>query len=165
MRHLAARVLSLALLLPPVSVASFASCSSDDETETIVNNNNGGNDNKDDENNNSGGDNGKDDEPSLFSGIDEELKAQNTPDGWTAVSLPQLPSITSANTFYITDFGAVADAADNTAAIQKALDAVPGEGGMVVIPAGTWIFGSKQTSTTDVLGIKSEQMQKLNCGA
>lgn len=165
MRHLTARVLSLALLLPPVSVASFASCSSDDETETIVDNNNGGSDNKDDENNNSGGDNGKDDEPSLFSGIDEELKAQNTPDGWTAVSLPQLPSITSANTFYITDFGAAADAADNTAAIQKALDAVPDEGGMVVIPAGTWMFGSKQTSTTEVLGIKSKTILHLCAGA
>lgn len=94
-----------------------------------------------------------------FCGNHRWENAQNTPEGWTAVALPQLPAITSANTFNIKDYGASTSAADNTKAIQKALDAVPTTGGMVVIPAGTWMFGStdQMTSTTEVLSIKSKQ--------
>ena len=102
-----------------------------------------------------------------FAGITAEQNAQNTPEGWTAVELPQLPAITSANTFNIKDYGASTSAADNTKAIQKALDAVPTTGGMVVIPAGTWMFGSKDqmTSTTEVLSIKSKTVLHLCAGA
>ena len=102
-----------------------------------------------------------------FTGITAELNAQNTPEGWTAVELPQLPAITSANTFNIKDYGASTSAADNTKAIQKALDAVPTTGGMVVIPAGTWMFGStdQMTSKTEVLSIKSKTVLHLCAGA
>ena len=102
-----------------------------------------------------------------FAGITAEQNAQNTPEGWTAVELPQLPAITSANTFNIKDYGASTSAADNTKAIQKALDAVPSTGGMVVIPAGTWMFGStdQMTSTTEVLSIKSKTVLHLCKGA
>ena len=102
-----------------------------------------------------------------FAGITAEQNAQNTPEGWTAVELPQLPAITSANTFNIKDYGASTSAADNTKAIQKALDAVPTTGGMVVIPAGTWMFGStdQMTSTTEVLSIKAKTILHLCAGA
>lgn len=102
-----------------------------------------------------------------FAGITAEQNAQNTPEGWTAVELPQLPTITSANTFNIKDYGASTSATDNTKAIQKALDAVPTTGGMVVIPAGTWMFGStdQMTSTTEVLSIKSKTVLHLCKGA
>ena len=102
-----------------------------------------------------------------FAGITAEQMAQNTPEGWTAVSLPQLPTITSANTFNIKDYGASTTAEDNTKAIQKALDAVPSSGGMVVIPAGTWMFGStdQMTSKTEVLSIKSKTVLHLCAGA
>ena len=102
-----------------------------------------------------------------FTGITSERNAQNTPKGWTAVELPQLPAITSANTFNITNYGASISAADNTKAIQKALDAVPTTGGMVVIPAGTWMFGStdQMTSKTEVLSIKSKTVLHLCAGA
>ena len=102
-----------------------------------------------------------------FAGITAEQNAQNTPEGWTAVELPQLPTITSANTFNIKDYGASTSAADNTKAIQKALDAVPSPGGMVVIPAGTWMFGStdQMTSKTEVLSIKSKTVLHLCAGA
>ena len=102
-----------------------------------------------------------------FAGINAEQNAQNTPEGWTAVELPQLPAITSANTFNITNYGASISAADNTKAIQKALDAVPTTGGMVVIPAGTWMFGStdQMTSKTEVLSIKSKTVLHLCAGA
>ena len=102
-----------------------------------------------------------------FAGITAEKNAQNTPEGWTAVELPQLPAITSANTFNITNYGASTSAADNTKAIQRALDAVPTTGGMVVIPAGTWMFGStgQMTSTTEVLSIKSKTILHLCAGA
>lgn len=102
-----------------------------------------------------------------FAGITIEQNAQNTPEGWTAVELPKLPVITSANTFNITTYGASTSAADNTKAIQKALDAVPTTGGMVVIPAGTWMFGStdQMTSTTEVLSIKSKTVLHLCAGA
>lgn len=46
-----------------------------------------------------------------FAGITAEQNAQNTPEGWTAVELPQLPTITSANTFNIKDYGASTSAA------------------------------------------------------
>ena len=102
-----------------------------------------------------------------FAGITAEQNAQNTPEGWTAVELPQLPTITSANTFNIKDYGASTSAADNTKAIQNALDAVPTTGGMVVIPAGTWMFGStdQMTSKTEVLSIKSKTVLHLCAGA
>ena len=102
-----------------------------------------------------------------FAGITAEQNAQNTPEGWTAVELPQLPTITSANTFNIKDYGASTSAADNTKAIQKALDAVPSTGGMVVIPAGIWMFGStdQMTSKTEVLSIKSKTVLHLCAGA
>lgn len=102
-----------------------------------------------------------------FAGITVEQNAQNTPKGWTAVELPQLPTITSANTFNIKDYGASTSAADNTKAIQEALDAVPNTGGMVVIPAGTWMFGStdQMTSKTEVLSIKSKTVLHLCAGA
>ena len=102
-----------------------------------------------------------------FTGINAEQNAQNTPEGWTAVELPQLPAITSANTFNIKDYGASTSATDNTKAIQKALDAVPTTGGMVVIPAGTWMFGStdQMTSKTEVLSIKSKTVLHLCAGA
>lgn len=102
-----------------------------------------------------------------FAGITAEQNAQNTPEGWTAVELPQLPAITSANTFNITNYGASTSAADNTKAIQRALDAVPTTGGMVVIPAGTWMFGStdQMTSKTEVLSIKSKTVLHLCAGA
>ena len=98
-----------------------------------------------------------------FTGITSEQNTQNTPEGWTAVELPQLPAITSANTLNIKDYGASTSAADNTKAIQKALDAVPTTGGMVVIPAGTWMFGStdQMTSKTEVLSIKSKTVLHL----
>ena len=102
-----------------------------------------------------------------FAGITAEQNAQNTPEGWTAVALPQLPTITSANTYNIKDYGASTSAADNTKAIQKALDAVPTTGGMVVIPAGTWMFGStdQMTSKTEVLSIKAKTILHLSAGA
>ena len=102
-----------------------------------------------------------------FAGITAEQNAQNTPEGWAAVNLPQLPAITSANTFNIKDYGASTSAADNTKAIQKALDAVPSTGGMVVIPAGTWMFGStdQMTSKTEVLSIKAKTILHLCAGA
>lgn len=85
-----------------------------------------------------------------FAGITTEQSAQNTPKGWTAVALPQLPAITSANTFYITSYGASTSSADNTKAIQAALDAVPSTGGMVVIPAGTWLCGALQIKSKTI---------------
>lgn len=102
-----------------------------------------------------------------FAGITVEQNAQNTPEGWTAVALPQLPAITSENTFNIKDYGASTSAADNTKAIQNALDAVPTTGGMVVIPAGTWMFGStdQMTNKTEVLSIKSKTVLHLCAGA
>ena len=102
-----------------------------------------------------------------FAGITSKQNAQNTPEGWTPVELPHLPAITSANTFNIKDYGASTSAADNTKAIQNALDAVPTTGGMVVIPAGTWMFGSadQMTSKTEVLSIKSKTVLHLCAGA
>ena len=75
--------------------------------------------------------------------LDAEAAAKNTPAGWDEVQLPaNLPAITAANTFVITDapYNASTTSSDNTAAIQAALDdAANAGGGMVVIPAGEYL--------------------------
>ena len=95
----------------------------------------------------------------------EEAASQNTPEGWKAVDLPSgLPAFTEANTFYINDarFGASETAADNTAAIQAALDAADkAGGGMVVVPEGTWMFGRIQMGSKTVLHLKAGATLKL----
>src|SRR5574344_126259 len=61
---------------------------------------------------------------------------------WPTVTLPTFPTITSTNTFDITSYGASTSAADNTAAIQSALNAAKtAGGGKVVIPEGTFLTG------------------------
>lgn len=90
-------------------------------------------------------------------GLGNEASEQNTPDGWTAVQLPQLPEITSSNTFNITTYGASTTSSDNTTAIQAALNAVPSTGGEVVIPEGTFLCGP--------IKIKSKTILHFNDGA
>ncbi len=84
-------------------------------------------------------------------GLDNEANEQNTPEGWKAVELPQLPTITVSNTFDITAYGASTTSTDNTAAIQKALDAVPSTGGKVVIPSGTFLCGAIKIKSKTIL--------------
>ncbi len=93
----------------------------------------------------------------------EEAAAKNTPEGWTEVDLPQnLPVFTADNTFYITDFGAKTTAADNTKAIQDALDAASNAGGgMVVVPAGEWTFGRITIGSKTVLHLCAHATLKL----
>lgn len=96
-----------------------------------------------------------------FAGITAEQSAQNTPEGWTAVALPQLPAITSANTIDLT--GKLSATADNTVAIQAALDQVPSTGGMVIIPKGTWLFGNGNATKKNLI-IKSKTILHLAAG-
>lgn len=96
-----------------------------------------------------------------FAGITAEQSAQNTPEGWTAVALPQLPAITSANTIDLT--GKLSATADNTVAIQAALDQVPATGGMVIIPKGTWLFGDGNATKKNLI-IKSKTILHLAAG-
>jgi len=89
--------------------------------------------------------------------VSAELAAQNTPEGWTAVQLPNLPAITASNTFNIKDYGAETTSGDNASAIQAAINAVPSTGGMVVVPAGTWKCGP--------IVVKSKMIVHLEAGA
>lgn len=93
----------------------------------------------------------------------EEIGTKNTPEGWTEVDLPQnLPDFSTANTYYITDFGASTTSADNTQAIQEALDAANNAGGgMVVVPAGEWLFGRITIGSKTVLHICAHATLKL----
>ena len=75
------------------------------------------------------------------SDITAEQAAQNTPEGWTPVELPEIAAITDDNTYDITAYGASTTRADNSDAIQSAIDKATGAGGMVLIPAGTWLTG------------------------
>ena len=99
--------------------------------------------------------------------MEVEQAAKNTPEGWTEVDLPKnLPAFTEANTFYITDFGAATTAADNTKAIQDALDAAnKAGGGMVVVPAGEWMFGRITVGSKTVLHICANATLKLQAYA
>ncbi len=92
-----------------------------------------------------------------------EAEAQNTPEGWAAVELPKnLPAITAANTFNITDYGAATTSTDNTAAIQAALDAAhQAGGGMVIVPAGEWLFGRITIGSHTVLHLCAGATLKL----
>ena len=87
--------------------------------------------------------------------MEAEAAGKNTPEGWTEVQLPQnLPAFTESNTFYINaaQFGAKTESADNTKAIQAALDAAANAGGgMVVIPAGEWLSNTIQVGSKTVL--------------
>ena len=98
---------------------------------------------------------------SADSDVTAELAAQNTPDGWTAVNLPSIAAITSANTLNITDYGASTASSDNTSAIQAALNDVPATGGMVVIPAGTWLSGCLQAKSKTVLHLAAGATLKM----
>ena len=95
--------------------------------------------------------------------MDTETMSKNTPEGWTEVELPKnLPTFTEANTFYITDYGASTTSADNTTAIQKALNAANSAGGgMVVIPEGVWMFGRITIGSKTVLHLCKNATLKL----
>ncbi len=80
------------------------------------------------------------------------------------VELPNIPTITAANTFTVTDaaYGASTSSANNTKAIQAALDAAANAGGgMVVIPAGTFLCGPLQVGNKTVLHLNKGAMLKL----
>ena len=85
--------------------------------------------------------------------MEAEKAEKNTPEGWNEVQLPQnLPAFTESNTFYITSYGASTESADNTKAIQDALNAANSAGGgMVVIPAGEWLANTIQIGSKTVL--------------
>lgn len=95
--------------------------------------------------------------------MDAEKSDKNTPEGWTEVNLPQdLPAFTETNTFYITDFGASTTSTNNTAAIQAALDAAnKAGGGMVVVPAGEWLFGRITIGSKTILHLCANATLKL----
>ena len=80
------------------------------------------------------------------------------------VELPNIPAITAANTFTVTDskYGATTSSENNTKAIQAALDAAASAGGgMVVIPAGTFLCGPLQVGNKTVLHLNKGAMLKL----
>ena len=95
----------------------------------------------------------------------EELANQNTPEGWKTVELPQdLPIITAANTFDITasPYNASTTSEDNTSAIQAALNAAASAGGgIVVIPAGTFLTGCLQMGSKTILHLCEGATLKL----
>lgn len=93
--------------------------------------------------------------------VTTEQTTQNTPKGWAKVSLPQIPAITKANSVTISDYGATTTSSDNTLAIQKALDAVPESGGMVIVPKGTWLCGPVLIKAKTVLHLAKGATLKL----
>ena len=94
-------------------------------------------------------------------GVTNEAAEQNTPAGWKAVDLPVLPKITSENSFIITDYGASTSSADNTKAIQAAINAVPASGGRVVIPKGEWLCGPVRFKSKTVIYISAGAILKM----
>src|SRR5581483_1515545 len=78
------------------------------------------------------------------------------------LATPVLPSIPD-RVFNVKDFGAAGDnQADNTTAIQKAIDAAErGGGGKVLIPAGVYVCGPLQLGSSLDLQIDSGAMLKF----
>lgn len=96
-------------------------------------------------------------------GVTTEKNEQNTPDGWTSVSLPSLsitnPSGTSLQN--ITKHGASTESSDNHKAIQDAIDALPRRGGVVVIPKGTWLTGAFTLKSKTILHLENGATLKM----
>lgn len=83
--------------------------------------------------------------------VTRELAEQNTPEGWTAVSLPNITINTTITPTLVAG-------SDNSAAINKAIsDANAAGGGKVVIPEGTWL--------SDRIIMKSNVVLHLNANA
>lgn len=75
-----------------------------------------------------------------------------------AIVLPKIP----ARSFAIADFGAVTNAEDNAASIQKAIDsAAKVGGGMVVVPAGTYNCGPLKLKSNVGLQISEGAILKV----
>jgi polygalacturonase len=76
------------------------------------------------------------------------------------------PTIKSASVFMITDYGASTTSADNTTALQKALDAcAEAGGGKVVIPKGRFLCGPVvMSSNTNLFLSKGATLQVLPYG-
>lgn len=98
-------------------------------------------------------------------GVTTEADEQNTPEGWTAVKLPSISgTITrddASRVKVITDFGASQDSADNHNAIQKAINALPSRGGVVIIPRGTWVTGAFTLKSKTILHLENGATLKL----
>ena len=91
-------------------------------------------------------------------GVTDEAANQNTPQSWAAVELPR--GINTDNVVKITDYSASPSSADNHDAIQNAINAVAknSDGGVVVIPAGTWL-------SSGTIELKSHTILHLAKGA
>lgn len=88
-------------------------------------------------------------------GVTTEADEQNTPEGWTAVSLPNINSGFTGNRLVkITDYGASIESEDNHTAIQNAIDALPSRGGVVIIPRGTWMTGAFTLKSKTILHLE-----------
>lgn len=94
---------------------------------------------------------------------DDEKNGQNTPDGWDAVSLPTLTVTNPSGTRLqnIVDYGASTDSADNSSAIQAAIDALPSRGGVVIIPKGTWLSSAIILKSKTILYLQKGATLKL----
>ncbi len=88
--------------------------------------------------------------------VSQELREQNTPQGWTAV---QLPNITINQTITLDNLSAVSD---NATAINDAIATVnEAGGGKVIIPAGTWLSGPIVMKSNVVFHLSAEATLKM----
>lgn len=95
-------------------------------------------------------------------GVTTEASEQNTPEGWTAVSLPKINSGFTGNRIQnITSHGASTESSDNHSAIQEAIDALPSRGGVVIIPRGTWLTGAFTLKSKTILHLEKGATLKL----
>lgn len=83
-------------------------------------------------------------------GVTDEAANQNTPQSWAAVELPR-----GINTDNVNILSNLSSSGDNTDVIQAALDAVPADGGVVVIPKGTWLSGRLTLKSKTVLHLQA----------
>lgn len=89
--------------------------------------------------------------------VSAEEAAQNTPEGWEAVQLPNIYINTT-----ITPTLQSGDDADNAAAINQAIAAANAAGGgKVIIPEGTWLSGPLTMKSNVVLHLSKNATLKL----
>lgn len=94
-------------------------------------------------------------------GVTDEAANQNTPQSWAAVELPRGINTNNVKTVSLNNGTTQAAGKENTETIQAALDAIPSDGGVVVIPSGTWLCGPLTIGSKTVFHLSANCTLKM----
>lgn len=94
-------------------------------------------------------------------GVTDEAENQNTPQSWAAVELPRGINTENVRTVSLNKGTTQAAGKENTETIQAVLNAMPNDGGVVVIPSGTWLCGPLTIGSKTVFHLSANCTLKM----